>query len=81
MRSSALAAIAAVSLVTASSAAVAQTAAPTSPAPVQRSGAAVDGESQLRGYTLWIAAAIALGLLIWGLIEILDDGDEAPVSP
>jgi hypothetical protein len=31
---------------------------------------------------LWVAAAIALALLIWGLIELLgDDEEEAPVSP
>jgi hypothetical protein len=83
MRSSLLAAIAAASLITASSAAVAQTAAPAAPAaPVERAGASVDGGSELQGTTLWVAAAIALALLIWGLIELLgDDEEEAPVSP
>jgi hypothetical protein len=83
MRSITLAGIAAVSLITASSAAVAQTAAPTTPAaPVERSGASLDRESQLRGHTLWIVGAVALALLIWGLIEILGDDDEdVPVSP
>ena len=83
MRSPVLAAIAAVSLVTASSAAIAQTAAPAAPAaPVERSGASLDGESQLRGTTLWIVGGIALLLLIWGLIELLnDDDDDVPVSP
>ena len=80
MRSPVLAAIAAVSLVTASSAAIAQTAAPATP--VERSGANLDGENQLRGTTKWIVGAIALALLIWGLIEILNnDDDDAPVSP
>jgi hypothetical protein len=83
MRSIPLAAIAAVSLITASSAAVAQTTAPAAPAaPVERSGASLDGDSQLRGTTMWVLGAIALALLIWGLIEILGDDDEAaPVSP
>jgi len=83
MRSITLAGIAAVSLITASSAAVAQSAAPTTPAaPVERSGASLDSESQLRGHTLWIVGAVALALLIWGLIEILGDDDEdVPVSP
>ena len=83
MRSPVLAAIAAVSLVTASSAAIAQTAAPTTPAaPFERSGASLDGENQLRGTTMWIVGAIALLLLIWGLIELLnDDEDDVPVSP
>ena len=82
MRSPVLAAIAAVSLVTSSSAAIAQTAAPTAPvAPVARSGASVDDASQLRGTTLWIVGIIALLLLIWGLIELLNNGNDAPVSP
>lgn len=83
IRSTKLAALAAVSLITASSAAVAQTAAPsTAPVPVERAGAGLDGESQLRGTTMWVLGAIALALLIWGLIEILGDDDEdVPVSP
>ena len=83
MRSTTLAAVAAISLITASSAAVAQTAAPSTPvAPIERAGAGLDGENQLRGTTMWILGAIALALLIWGLIEILDDDEEdVPVSP
>ena len=80
MRSPTLAAAAALALITASSAAVAQTATPV--APVERSGASLDSDSQLRGTTMWVVGAIALALLIWGLIEILGDDDEAPpVSP
>jgi hypothetical protein len=83
MRSPVLAATAALALITASSAAVAQTAAPSAPAAsVERSGASLDSDSQLRGTTMWVLGAIALALLIWGLIEILGDDDEdAPVSP
>lgn len=80
MRSRKLAALAALSLVASSSAAIAQSAQPlsvqASPA-VERAGAQVEGEGQLVGTTAWILAAIALGLIIWGVIELTDD----PSSP
>ena len=76
-----IAAIAAMSLLTVSSAAVAQSAQPLSVAPTvaARAGADLEGSSDLRGTTGWIIAAIALGLIIWGAIELFDDDD--PESP
>ena len=77
-----LAALAAASLVLGSSAAMAQSAQSMSPATavaVDRTGADTAGASELRGTTGWIIAAIALGLLIWGAIELFDDDD--PESP
>ena len=78
MLSRTLAAVAAASLIFSSSAAVAQSAqslslanAPT----VERAGAEANGASELRGTTGWIIGAIALGLLIWGAIELFDDDD------
>ena len=73
MRSRKLAALAALSLVASSSAAVAQSAQPLSlqgSPTVERAGAEVEGEGQLVGTTAWIIAAIALGLIIWGVIEL-----------
>jgi hypothetical protein len=65
-----------------SSAAIAQSAAPLSldNAPVaQRAGADLNSPNELRGRTGWIIGAIALGLLIWGAIELFDDDDtESP---
>ena len=73
MRSRKLAALAALSMVVSSSAAIAQSAQPLSlqgsPA-VERAGADMQGEGQLVGTTAWILAAIALGLIIWGVIEL-----------
>ena len=73
MRSRKLSALAALSLVASSSAAIAQSAQPLSlqgsPA-VERAGAEMEGEGQLVGTTAWILAAIALGLIIWGVIEL-----------
>ena len=49
--------------------------------PADRSGAEIEAES-LWGTTLWIVAAIALGLIIWGVLEILDnDTNAVPLSP
>ena len=66
------------------SAALALTAAPiaaqAAPRQVSRTGADVDQADQLRGTTGWIIGAIALGLIIWGIIELTDD-DEGPESP
>ncbi|HEV2817187.1 MAG TPA: hypothetical protein VGW40_08205 [Allosphingosinicella sp.] len=85
MLSKKLAAIAAASLISASSAAVAQSAQPlslaNSPA-IQRAAAANAGESNLdrRGIGIYIIGAIALGLIIWGIIELTSD-DDGPESP
>jgi hypothetical protein len=74
MFSKKLAALAALSMITASSAAIAQSAAPLSvSAPAARAGADTQGSSELRGTTAWILAAIALGLIIWGVIQLTDD--------
>ncbi|MGQ0587984.1 MAG: hypothetical protein ACT4N8_00450 [Sphingosinicella sp.] len=82
MRSYKLAALAAFSMVASSSAAIAQSAQALSvqgsPA-IERAGAEVEGESQLVGTTAWILAAIALGLIVWGIIELT--GDDEPSSP
>jgi len=79
-----LAALVATSLVVSSSAALAQSAQPLSLAngPVAaRAGADVQDSNQLHGTTLYIVGAIALGLIIWGAIELLDDDDDFPTSP
>ena len=84
MRSTSLAAIAAMSLIVGTSAASAQIA-PQAQAPaaqVERAGAPLADAADLRGTTGWIIGAIVIGLLIWGGIELLGDDDEAfPVSP
>jgi len=78
MRMKALAALAALSLIGGQAAATA--AAPLSIAPASRAGAEMDGEGRLVGTTAWILGAIALGLIIWGIIELTSD-DDAPDSP
>jgi hypothetical protein len=78
MLSKKIAALAAASLICMSSAAVAQNAAPLSlgqSTVVERAGATTEGANELRGTTGWIIGAIALGLIIWGAIELLDDSD------
>ena len=76
MISRTLAAVAAASLAFGSSAALAQPAAPLSVVPaVERAGADTDSANELRGTTGWIIGAIALGLIIWGAIELFDDDD------
>ena len=82
MRSRKLVAVAALSLVASSSVAAAQSAQPLdvqASQPVDRVGAEMEGDSQLIGTTAWILAAIALGLVIWGIIELT--GSDDPVSP
>ena len=80
MISRTIAAVAAASLAFGSSAALAQSAAPLSVAPaVERAGADTAASNELRGTTGWIIGAIALGLIIWGAIELFDDDD--PESP
>jgi len=76
MFSKKLAAVAALSMITASSAAVAQSAAPQSiGAPAVRAGETTQGSNELVGTTAWILAAIALGLIVWGVIELTDNSD------
>jgi hypothetical protein len=85
MLSKKLAAIAAVSLITASSAAVAQSAQPLSlshsPA-AARAGASTSEQSNLdrRGYGIYIVGAIVLGLIVWGIIKLVDNNN-GPSSP
>lgn len=79
MRMKSLVAIAALSLVAAPVAA--QSAAPLS-APAVRAGAETGDASRLHGTTAWILAAIALGLIVWGIIELTgDDEEDFPNSP
>ena len=84
MRSSMLAATAAISLIVGSSAASAQIA-PQAQAPtaqVERAGAPMTDAGELRGRSGWIIGAIVIALLIWGGIELFGgDDDEPPISP
>jgi hypothetical protein len=77
-----LVAVAATSLALGSSSALAQSADPLSvngaPA-VERAAAGVDAANDLRGTTGWIIGAIALGLIIWGALELFEDDE--PESP
>ena len=65
------------------STAIAMTLAPiaaqAAPLPAPRTGAPVAEDEALVGTTMWIVGAIALGLLIWGIIELSDDDE--PDSP
>ena len=65
------------------STAIAMTLAPiaaqAAPQPLARTGSPVAEDEALVGTTLWIVAAIAAGLLIWGIIELTDDDE--PESP
>ena len=56
-------------------------AAPLSLSPAARAGAQSQGEGKLVGTTAWILGAIALGLLIWGIIELTGDEEDFPNSP
>jgi hypothetical protein len=47
-------------------------------APAARTESAVQQADELRGPTKWIVYAIALGLIVWGAIEIFDDEPESP---
>ena len=76
MRMKSLAALAALSMVTAP---VAAATTPIAPA-AQRVGDATGDASQLHGTTAWILAAIALGLIVWGIIELTGGDDDFPTS-
>lgn len=81
MRFKPLAALAAISMVVGSSAAAAQSVAPATPI-VDRAGADAEEANQLAGGgTVLIIGAVVLALAIWGIIELTDDDDDAPVSP
>ena len=74
----------AAALLAGGSAAAAQSAAPLSVAqsPAARAGAEAAETNALEGTGLWIVGGIALALIIWGVIELLDDGTNAvPASP
>ena len=49
------------------------------PQSVSRAPAATEESQELVGTTAWILAAIGLGLVIWGIIELTDDDE--PASP
>ena len=65
------------------SAALALTLAPiaaqAAPQEVSRVGSDVAAAEEVRGTTMWLVAAIALGLIVWGIIELTDDNE--PESP
>jgi hypothetical protein len=48
-------------------------------APAARSSAPVAESEELRGTTLWVVGAIALALIVWGVIEL--SSDDEPQSP
>jgi hypothetical protein len=54
-------------------------AAQAAPQPAPRLGAVTEDSQELVGTTAWILAAIGLGLVIWGIIELTDDDE--PESP
>jgi hypothetical protein len=60
--------------------AIGPVAAQAAPQPAPRAPAATKDSEQLVGTTAWVLAAIGLGLVIWGIIELADDDDE-PASP
>lgn len=59
--------------------AAAPIAAQAAPSELPRTGAEVGESEELVGTTMWIVAAVALGLIIWGIIELTDDNE--PESP
>ncbi|MGQ0661468.1 hypothetical protein [Sphingosinicella sp.] len=79
MRMNGLAAVAAISLITAPVAAATPSVA--APPLAQRAGAETGSANELVGTTAWILAAIALGLIVWGIIELTSDDEDFPTSP
>jgi len=75
MASKALATIAAIFMVAGSTAAVAQSAARTGAAATQeaRVGAQTQDSNEFAGSIEWVLAALALGLIIFGIIHFTDD--------
>ncbi len=47
--------------------------------PTPRTAAATEESEQLVGTLAWVLAAIGVGLVIWGIIELTDDDE--PTSP
>ena len=54
-------------------------AAQAAPQPAPRVGVEAGESEHLVGTTMWIVAAVVLGLAIWGVIELTDDNET--VSP
>lgn len=85
MRSSRLAALAALSIIVGTTSAVAQSpAAQRNAAPAARIALQTDDSSELncRGIGIYLIGAVVLGLIVWGVIELTRNDDEAfPVSP
>lgn len=80
MASKILTPLVALSMLTGSTAAIAQAAPAAASATSVRAGAP-EGQSELVGTTAWILAAVALGLIVWGIIELTSDEEDAPSSP
>ena len=85
MLSRKLSALVAMSVLTASSTAVAQTAQPLSltNSPMMRVAAPTSDVSQLddrNGIGIYIIGAVVLGLIVWGVIELTNNGN-GPSSP
>jgi hypothetical protein len=72
-----IAAVAATALLSAAPA-VAQASAAPVPAVEKASGSA---QFEDMGPEMWLLGAVVLGLAIWGIVELVDDNDEDPVSP
>jgi hypothetical protein len=84
MLSKKLTALLAASMVLGSSAAVAQSAQSLSlshSTPAVRASATTQNANELYGTTIWIVGAVVLGLAIWGIIELTDNGGNNPSSP
>lgn len=75
MRTYGFAALAAASL------AAAPVAAAAAPLPAVQAGETTQGSNELQGTTAWILAAVALGLIVWGIIELTNDEEDFPNSP
>lgn len=78
MLSKKLSALVALSMITASSAAVAQSAQSLSLGNAPAASGAMTSANSLddrNGIGIYIVGAVVLGLIIWGVIELTDDGD------
>ena len=80
MRSKMMGTMLAAFALTAGSVAAAQTAAPLGLAN-GRAGAEFGEASDLGRSAPWIVGAIALGFIVWGIIEFTSDEDDFPTSP
>ena len=68
-----------ISAISALALAIVPVAAQAAPQPAPRSGAVTEENQELVGTLAWVLAAIGVGLLIWGIIELTDDDE--PASP